>query len=88
MSVKEAEIYAVICEFLSTATSAPPGLVLDRDTPLLEGGALDSLGILQLTARLEEVFGLQVADEDFIPENFETIGTLSRYLSGRLTVAA
>jgi acyl carrier protein len=84
----ESDVFAVVCEFLSTATSAPPGLVLNADTPLLEGGALDSLGILQLTARLEEVFGFQVADEDFTPENFETIGTLSRYISGRLTVAA
>jgi acyl carrier protein len=84
----EAEVFAVVCEFLSTATSLPPGMDLNSDTPLLEGGALDSLGILQLTARLEEAFGLQVADEDFTPENFETIGSLSRYIGARLTIAA
>ncbi len=84
----ESEVYTVVCEFLSTATSAPPGIQLSSDTLLLEGGALDSLGILQLTARIEEAFGLQVADEDFTAENFETIGSLSRYIGARLTAAS
>lgn len=85
---RELEVFSVICDFLSAAASAPPGLKLDHDTPLLEDGALDSLGILQLTARLEEAFGFQVADEDFTPENFETIGALTRYVAARLNVAA
>lgn len=80
----EARVYDVVCGFLSSATALPPGMELGADTPLLDGGALDSLGILQLTARLEEAFGIQVSDEDFVPENFETVGAVVRYVSRRV----
>lgn len=44
--------------------------------PLLEGGIVDSLGILDLVAFLEEDFGIQVSDDELVPENFQTIDCL------------
>lgn len=85
-SLGEAETKALdaVCELLNASTLLPPGVNLKADTRLLDGGLLDSLGILQLTERIEETFGIKVADEDFVPENFETVRSLARYISRRL----
>jgi acyl carrier protein len=58
----------------------PEMLPLDNSTPLLESGVLDSLSILKLVLFLEEQFGIVVAPEDVIPENFATIDTICGYL--------
>ena len=49
------------------------------DEPLLNG-IIDSTDILRLVAYLEEEFGVQMEDDDLIPENFETIESLSSYV--------
>ena len=55
----------------------------DEDS-LLDAQLIDSLGILQLVGYLEETFGIEVTDEDLTPENFDSIGALTRYVSTRL----
>ena len=44
---------------------------------LLHSGRLDSLVVMQLTLFLGEAFDLEIADEDFVAENFATVGTLA-----------
>lgn len=53
---------------------------LDAEQDLLGAGIIDSLGILRLVAFIEERFGVKVADEDVVFENFESIGTMARYV--------
>lgn len=48
---------------------------------LLATGILDSLGILQLVAFIEERFKIRVPDEDVVYENFYSITALSSYLT-------
>jgi acyl carrier protein len=47
---------------------------------LLENGIVDSLGILDLVTFLEEDFRITVADEELVPENFDTIETLTAFI--------
>ena len=47
---------------------------------LLSSGILDSLGILQLVAFIDEKFNLTVPDEDVVFENFHSVTALSGYL--------
>jgi acyl carrier protein len=56
---------------------------LKDDDSLLAKGILDSLEILKLMTFIEESFGVQVADADLVPENFETITALKRFIEGR-----
>jgi acyl carrier protein len=53
---------------------------LTEDEDLLSGGILNSLGILQLVAFIEERFNIQVPDEDVVFENFQSVSALSAYL--------
>lgn len=48
--------------------------------PLLQGGIVDSLGILDVVAFIETQFNVKVDDEDLTPENFQTIVRMSAYV--------
>jgi acyl carrier protein len=52
----------------------------DESEDLIEAGALDSLGILQLVAYIDESMGIQVPDEDVIYENFRSLDAIDNYL--------
>ncbi|MGA9549181.1 MAG: acyl carrier protein, partial [Rhodomicrobium sp.] len=46
---------------------------LADDQSLLEAGVVDSTGVLELVAFLEDTFHLQIADKDIIPQNLDTV---------------
>ncbi len=52
------------------------------DSPLLEG-VLDSVNILRLVVFIEEHFRIQVQDDELIPENFQSVATLTTYVERR-----
>ena len=54
--------------------------ILQYDDPLVESGILDSLGITDLVSFLEEEFGISIALELLIPQNFATIQTISNFV--------
>jgi acyl carrier protein len=54
---------------------------LDENQSLFETGVLDSMGILKLIAFIEEKFKIRVGDEEEIPENFETLISMSQMIS-------
>ncbi len=60
----------------------PPDELRD-DTSLLESGVLDSLGIAKLTAFIESEFGLQLAPDEILPRNFETIGVVADFVDAK-----
>jgi acyl carrier protein len=53
---------------------------LARDEDLLASDILDSMGIMELVAFLEEKEGIQVADEDLTPENFQTVDAIVSFV--------
>ncbi len=58
---------------------------LSPDDDLLGSGVLDSLGILQLVAFIDEKLGVQVADEDVVLENFQSVNAIMNYLTSKET---
>lgn len=57
-------------------------------TRILDGGLLDSLGILRLMTFLGDQIGVEIEDEDFVPEHFETVESLARFAVAKLARAA
>lgn len=49
------------------------GVPITADSRLIDDGLLDSRTLWQLLSFLEDSFGIVVATEDIVPENFETI---------------
>jgi acyl carrier protein len=55
---------------------------------LLESGILDSLGILDLVTYLEQEFSISVADDELVPENFQSIERVAAFVQSKSTRAA
>ena len=51
---------------------------IEMDSNLIEDLGADSLDIVELSLALEEVFDLEVADEDF--EDLQTVGAIIKYI--------
>jgi acyl carrier protein len=47
---------------------------------LLEAGVVDSTGVLELVAFLEDTFHLQIADKDIIPQNLDTVDAITAFV--------
>lgn len=65
-------------------------LVFDRDgvspdADLFGTGLIDSVGLQRLVAYVEEAYGVRIADEDLVPENFGTLGALGRFVARRVS---
>jgi acyl carrier protein len=54
---------------------------LTSDYPLIENDVLDSMAIFETIAYLEDQFGIEVQDDDLVPENFQTIAAIARLVS-------
>ena len=50
---------------------------------LLDGGIIDSVGVMELVAFLEQDFEIVVADEDLIPENLDSVDNLAAFIEKR-----
>jgi acyl carrier protein len=61
---------------------------ITRDTGLFgELPELDSLGVVELAAALEDRFDIVIDDDDFTGEVFESVGTLTDFVDDRLASA-
>jgi acyl carrier protein len=50
------------------------------EASFLEEGIVDSTGVLELVMFVEEQFGVSVADEDIVPDNFDSVTRLAAYV--------
>ena len=67
--------------FLLTEVAADYGkTTLDPDADLLEQRIIDSLAILKLVTFLEESCGIKVKDEEIVPENFQSLNSLVKFV--------
>lgn len=57
-----------------------PDAEFDDDDSLLDSGIIDSTGVLELVSFLEEEFGIEVKDEELIPDNLDSLNKLAAYI--------
>ena len=60
---------------------------LSNSTSFLDEGIIDSTGILEVIAFLEEEFGIEVKDEEMVPENLDSVNAIVAFVA-RKTAAA
>jgi len=54
---------------------------IDPTDNLLAKGIVDSHGVMELVAFLEERYGISVRDEDLTPENFESVARIEEFVA-------
>lgn len=56
---------------------------LESDESLLSRGVIDSIGLLQMVAFVEEQFKIKMTPDDLVPENFETVNALKALIQSK-----
>jgi acyl carrier protein len=59
--------------------------VLSNDDSFLDKGIIDSTGIMEVIFFLEEEFGIQVEDEEMMPENLDSVKNIVAYIGQKQT---
>jgi acyl carrier protein len=54
------------------------------DESLLEAGIIDSTGVMEVVAFLEESFGIAVADDELVADNLDSVDRLTRFIQLKL----
>ena len=56
---------------------------LTDDYPLLEREVVDSMGIFRIVGFLEASMGIEVDDEDLLPDNFSSIAAVAEFVASK-----
>jgi acyl carrier protein len=69
-------------QFIVSELSQGRGITaIDPSDNLLAKGIVDSHGVMELVAFLEERYGISVRDEDLTPENFESVARIDEFVA-------
>ena len=62
------------------------GDAITHDASLLDAGIIDSTGVLELVSFLETTFGIEVQDDEMLPENLDSIRAITAYVTRKLAL--
>jgi acyl carrier protein len=54
---------------------------LDDSVSLTSSGMLDSTGMIELVTFIESKFGVQIADEEMLPENLDSVSRIEAFVN-------
>lgn len=57
---------------------------LSDDDSFLKKSILDSIGVIELTNFIQSKYGIRVKASEIMPENFDTLNNLERYIDKKL----
>jgi acyl carrier protein len=64
------------------------GQKLADDASLLDSGVIDSTGVLELIGFLQDELGVEVADDEMIPANLDSIAKIDAFVTRKRAAAA
>ena len=59
--------------------------VLGFDDELLDGGLVDSMGLLQLVVFLEKEFQVSIPNSELLPNDFQSVQAIARLVSTKMS---
>ena len=83
--MEKAEIEAKIKQFIQANFIFEDSLVIAEDQSLLDSGIIDSTGVLELVNFLEGDFGVSVNDEELVPDNLDSINSITAFVQTKLS---
>lgn len=79
------DIESEIHNFVLTNFLFGQSLNLQPGDSLLEKGVIDSTGVLELVAFLEETYDFKVEDDEVIPDNLDSTRSIAVYVEKKLS---
>jgi acyl carrier protein len=62
--------------------------VLQDDDSFIDGGIIDSTGVMEIILFIEETYGIKVNDHEMLPVNLDSVDNLATFVQRKLAVAA
>jgi len=83
MPIETTAIEQEIRKFLTEEFLSGNDEILSEDIPLL-GNVIDSQGVINLVAFLQQRFDIEVGDDEVATSNFDSLKTVVAYVEGKL----
>lgn len=77
----EDDVISVIRQFLHGRRLLKSSAEVADGESLLETGVIDSLGVVELTAFMEERFSIRIDEDDLVPENFDSLLAMREFIN-------
>jgi len=74
------EVRANLRKFIQTNFILSSVDTIEDDGSFLERNLIDSTGVLELVGHLESTYGIDVEDDEIVPENLDSINLIVAYL--------
>jgi acyl carrier protein len=74
--------------FIEANFYVPEGQKLTDEASLLDNGVIDSTGVLELIGFLQDEVGIEVADDEMIPDNLDSIAKIDAFVTRKRAAAA
>lgn len=81
MSDERQQVQAEVRDFIIDNFLFGAADELTDGASLLEGGVIDSTGVLELVGFLESSYGIEVSDTELVPENLDSVEAISGYVA-------
>lgn len=78
--MQEQNIQDIVRGFLSDRVLMSGPMALEEGQSFLRAGVLDSTGVLELVAFLEDSFAIHVADLEIVPENLDSLRAVEGFV--------
>jgi acyl carrier protein len=79
------EIKEKVREFVLNAAQRKGLDSVTDEESLTENGVIDSLAIFRLVSFLEDNFGVRIADEEIVNENFQSVIAIESFVADKLS---
>jgi acyl carrier protein len=79
--VSNSSVKEIVRQFVIENFYVPEPSDLGDGTSLIETGFVDSTGMLEIIAFLEEQYRIAIEDTETTPENLETIGRIADFIA-------
>ncbi len=80
--LSESDVAAEIEEFLLAQFPATTSGGVGRDVDLFESGVVDSVGVAETLAHVEDRYGVEIPDEVLLSDEFTTIDRMAHTIVG------
>jgi acyl carrier protein len=82
------DIKPVVRQFLLDNFVMGSNVTIADDASFMKGHILDSTGFIELIMFIEDTYGLKVDDAEMLPENFDSLNNIERYVGKKSAAAA
>jgi acyl carrier protein len=81
------EIENQLRTYLADELQAPRD-ALGADAPLISSHVIDSLGMLSIVTFIEGEYGVEIGDDELVPDNFETLASIVKLVESKIAQRA